>query len=532
MGSVLSEVEVEAEINRLAALPETLYECERAAAIEKLQIRAAVLDRRVRAARPKNDGALQGQAILLVDRAAAEAPVNGPELLDSIRDAIKKYIILDPTDADAVALWVTASYSFGEFFIFPRLRIRSATKQCGKSTLLDVIECLVNKPLNLSNVTAPTLMRLISAERPTMLLDEADRYMRNDEDLTSIVNAGHKRNGMVTRCVGDENEVRVFAVYAPMVIAAIRELPGTVEDRSITITMRRKTKDQTVQRFRADRPPAEFGTLASQAKRWAVDHAVALGNADPDMPSALGNRPADNWRPLLAVADAVGADWGKRAREVAANRIDDDEELRVRLLRDIRAVFVEPVLHSDELVHRLVALEDAPWSELQKGKPLTQHRLADLLHDFRIKPTQTKIDGRNRNGFHLEWFEPVFAAYLQAGGETTSTSSTAFETQENIASGALPQSSTWAAPNFYPMQSVGPPDDSVEFRGRGLQDEKASKNSPVEGVEVPVTPAQSARCAQCGAADGKAALHRGHQFGPGGKWLHRECVRFFIAGRG
>src|SRR5262249_10141071 len=208
------------------------------------------------------------------------------------------------------------SYAFDEFFIFPRLRLKSATKQCGKSTLLDVIECLVNKPLTVSNVTGPALVRLISAERPTMLLDEADRYMRADEDLTSIVNAGHKRNGVITRCVGDDQEVRVFSAWAPMVIAAIRDLPGTVEDRSITITMRRKTKDQTVQRFRTDRPPAEFGGLAAKACRWASDHAIRLGNADPEMPATIGNRAADNWRPLLAVADAVGEAWARRARKV------------------------------------------------------------------------------------------------------------------------------------------------------------------------------------------------------------------------
>jgi hypothetical protein len=454
LGSVLTEVEVDAEIRRLAGLPETLYECERGTAAEKLKMRATVLDRLVKRERPKDDSDLQGKAVVLVERIAADAPVDGNALLDSIRDAIKKYIILDPADADAVALWVVASYAFDAFFIFPRLRLKSATKQCGKSTLLDVIECLVNKPLNLSNVTAATLMRLISAERPTLLLDEADRYMRTDEDLTSIVNAGHKQNGFVTRCVGDDSDVRVFSVWAPMVIAAIRELPGTVEDRSITVTMRRKTKDQKAQRFRADRPPVEFAQLASQALRWTNDHSIALGNADPAMPSALGNRPADNWRPLLAVADLAGEDWGKRARAVAESRIDDDEEIRVRLLRDIQLVFTEPVLHSCDLVDRLNAIEDAPWSELQKGKPLTQHRLADMLHDFRIKPTQIKIAHLNRNGFHLEWFKPAFDAYLSSGVERTSTSSTALETQEKSSSEVLPSTPLLDSENLY-LESDG-----------------------------------------------------------------------------
>jgi hypothetical protein len=385
-----------------------------------------------------SERALQGTAIILAERIAADAEVDGKTLLDSIRDTIKRYVILDPQDAVAVALWIASSYAFNEFFIFPRLRLRSATKQCGKSTLLDVIESLVNKPLTVSNVTGAALVRLISAQRPVMLLDEADRYMRNDEDLTSIVNAGHKRNGVVTRCVGDDQEVRVFSAWAPMVIAAIRELPGTVEDRSITITMRRKTKDQSVQRFRTDRPPAEFGTLASKALRWAFDHAVTLGNADPAMPAIIGNRAADNWRPLLAVADAAGEEWGKLAREVAKARTGDEDEIRVRLLRDIKEVFTETAIHSCDLVQKLNAIEDAPWSEFQKGKSLSQAKLSHLLHDFGIKATQVKIGHINRNGFHREQFEPLFAAYLAPGEEKGSTTSTDLENKENFERAPLP----------------------------------------------------------------------------------------------
>src|SRR5262249_48856708 len=146
-----------------------------------------------------------------------------------------------------------------------------------------------------------------------------------------------------------------------------------------------------VRRFRTDRPPAEFAELAAQACRWAADHAVALGNADPEMPSAIGNRAADNWRPLLAVADAAGSGWGKRARNLATERVDDEEEIRVRLLRDIQTVFVETALHSAELVERLNAIEDSPWPEFQRGKPLSQSKLAALLHDFGIRPVQVKI---------------------------------------------------------------------------------------------------------------------------------------------
>src|SRR5262249_17288882 len=107
------------------------------------------------------------------------------------------------------------------------------TRQCGKTTLLDVIEALVNKPLVVSNTTGAALVRIISLDRPTLLVDEADTFLTSNEDLRGIVNAGHKKSGCFVRCEGGQNEVRSFPCYAAMVIASIRALPGTIEDRSI-----------------------------------------------------------------------------------------------------------------------------------------------------------------------------------------------------------------------------------------------------------------------------------------------------------
>jgi hypothetical protein len=64
-------------------------------------------------------------------------------------------------------------------------------------------------------------------------------------------------------------------------------------------------------------------------------------NADPQMPARLRDRQADNWRPLIAIADAFGADWATRAREAAVIFAGEhqDEDAAVVLLRDIRDIF-------------------------------------------------------------------------------------------------------------------------------------------------------------------------------------------------
>jgi len=357
----LTEAELDAEIKKLAAMPVGVYESARRAAAERLEMRAAVLDKLVAAARPKSGDSEAGAAIKLIARMPAELEIDGSILLTGIIQQFDAYVFVPYAEKLTTALWVMASYAVDAFFIFPRLRLKSATKGCGKSTLLDILECLVNKPLIPSNATGPSLFRIIASERPTILLDEADRFVPKNDDLISIIDAGHKKNGTVLRCVGDDQEPRAFSVWAPMVIAAIHSLPGTIEHRAVVIDMKRRPPGQTLKRFRADRPAAEFAILASQAARWAADHQVTLGNADPKIPEALSNRAADNWRPLLAVAEAIGGDWVDKARKAATVlEHGDDDELDVRLIGDIREVFTGDAMHSKDLVAALNDREGAP----------------------------------------------------------------------------------------------------------------------------------------------------------------------------
>ena len=64
-------------------------------------------------------------------------------------------------------------------------------------------------------------------------------------------------------------------------------------------------------------------------------------NPDPEMPTQLRGRQADNWRQLLAVADACGGAWGALVREAAIvfSKSFQEEDVIVVLLRHIRETF-------------------------------------------------------------------------------------------------------------------------------------------------------------------------------------------------
>ena len=102
-------------------------------------------------------------------------------------------------------------------------------------------------------MTAATVFRLVEAYRPSLLVDEADTFLRDAEELRGVLNSGHRKGGTVLRTVGDEHEVRAFATYSAVAIAMIGTLPDTLADRSVAIDLKRRLKTDKVQSFRINR---------------------------------------------------------------------------------------------------------------------------------------------------------------------------------------------------------------------------------------------------------------------------------------
>ena len=275
--------------------------------------------------------------------------VSGSAILDAICEFLNCYMILPKHAAEAIALWVLHAWTADAWDISPILIVVSPTKQCGKSTLLTIVFWITPRSELISNATASPIFRLIEDAKPavpTFLLDEGDSYLKPDkEDLRGILNSGWMRPGaraIRTERVGGGHKGYRFSTWAPKVIATIKAVADTLMDRGVIVRLRRKRKEEVVQRFRM-RDTAEFAALRQQARRWAEDNVASLREADPAIPDTLHNRPADNWRALLAVADAAGGDWPDRARKTALSLsgTPSDEDKGVMLLADIRRVFAD-----------------------------------------------------------------------------------------------------------------------------------------------------------------------------------------------
>ena len=156
------------------------------------------------------------------------------------------------------------------------------------------------------------------------------------------------------RTVGDDHEPRAFSTFAAVTIAIIGNLPDTLADRSVTVDLKRRMPSEKVASFRFDRV-GHLDVLARQAARWAQDHAGTIAAADPEMPG-IHNREADNWAPLLAIADAAGGAWPERARAAAAAGHvagGDEASLIELLLGDIRDMFAKREANKVEPADRI-----------------------------------------------------------------------------------------------------------------------------------------------------------------------------------
>ena len=313
---------------------------------------------------------------------------------DLVHHMIARHVALEEHEYDAVALWAIHTHLFEQFMFTPRLLLSSPVKGCGKTTLLDILSSLVARAHRSDSVTAAVLYHYVNKLRSTMLLDEVDNLNLPGKDknvLRTVLNSGYRRGGAVDRVI--KNAPVSFAVFAPVALAAIGFVPPPLMSRSIVIRMQ-KHDDWSLQRFnRADAETVkDLDTVYLHVRHWCAS--VQLN--EPAMPDELRGRKADNWRPLIAIADAISPAWGERARAAAlkfAAAADLDEESAIVLLQHLLVIFDgygAGVLPSQVLVKALVDHDEAweAWRGArgeERPRKFTQGDLAFLLRPFRIR---------------------------------------------------------------------------------------------------------------------------------------------------
>ena len=367
------------------------------------------------------DETQQGRPIVLQDPDPWREPVDGAELLDEIAATVRRYVIVPREANTASALWVVHTHAMDEAQMSPILGITSPVKRCGKTRFLDVIALLVRRPLPAASITPAAIYRTIEAYSPTLLIDEGDSFLEKRDELRGILNSGHTRTGaFVVRSVGDEHKPHNFSTWCPKAIALIGKLHPTLQDRAIVISMRRRARGEHHERLRVDRIGAATQILRQKIARWVADHREALRDADPDVPDVLNDRAGDNWRPLLAIADAAGGPWPAAAREAArilSGEADEaDDHAGLQLLADLADLFHRRAvdrLPTAEIIEHLLTLEERGWGEFNRGKPVTPRQVGRLLRPFGITSRNIRTGENVAKGYVASDLEDALSRYIR-----------------------------------------------------------------------------------------------------------------------
>jgi len=178
-------------VARLAKLTRGDYEQCRKAEAKKLDVRPAYLDGEVKEAR--DDGGEGGFKLYEPDPWDDE--VDGADLLDRIVSAIREYVVMPEHVAETAALWVVHTHAFDWWQVTPRLAISAPTMGSGKSVMLDVLSTLVPRALEAANLSTAVAFRAIDKFRPTLMIDEVDTFLRDNDELRGVLDSGHRKGG-------------------------------------------------------------------------------------------------------------------------------------------------------------------------------------------------------------------------------------------------------------------------------------------------------------------------------------------------
>lgn len=362
-------------------------------------------------------------AVADLDNSAAPSTAG---LLVRVGALLERYVVLPSEEArTALALFALHTWAIEAAHTTPYLTIVSAEKQSGKTRLLEVMTLVVREPWHTASTTEAALFRRIEQTTPTLLLDEIDAVFGSNtertEPLRACLNAGNRRGASVARCVGKGTKMEVcdFSVFGPKILAGIDtgKLPETIQDRAVMLHMKRRRVGEHVERLRYRFAVEEAAPLRADLEAWAAGAVEELRDAIPELPNELGDRQADAWEPLFAIADLAGRDWSTRARaaavELSATIYGEEMGRGTQLLAAISgALDGREVITTAELLEAINADEELPFGAWRDSKGLDARTLARMLKPYGSRPRTVRIGQETAKGYHAADLADIFARYL------------------------------------------------------------------------------------------------------------------------
>lgn len=421
----LAEPTYSEKVKRLATLPAIEYERVRKIEARSLGVRTSALDQAVHELIKERDvnNDLPFKEVIIWP-----THVDPAEILSAVSETVSRFIVCDAEISTAVTLWAAMTWFMDSIHVAPLAVITAPEKRCGKTQLLTLLGRLVCRPITASSISPAALFRAIDAWEPTLLIDEVDACMKDNEELRGIINSGHTRDSAyVIRTVGDTFTPTKFSTWGAKALSGIGHVADTLMDRAVILELRRKLSHESVDRLRYAEPGL-FETLASKLARFAEDYSEQVRQARPFLPPSMNDRAQDNWEPLLAIAMVAGADWLDIATKTALKLSGGESEAQsvgTELLVDIREIFeglTVDRISSADLIKSLCDDDEKPWATFNRGFPIKPRQLAGKLKGYGICSKTIRVNLNNTpKGYEKKQFDEAFSRYIPTSSPESAT---------------------------------------------------------------------------------------------------------------
>lgn len=342
--------------------------------------------------------------------------VEAGAVLDDVREWFGRYItVLNEPDLDLLTLWAAHTHLAFECYTSPRLIIDSPVHGSGKTTVLEHLERLARRSVQMASLSSPALLtRMLDVEQRTVLIDEADRSLDPKKEgiaeLVAVLNSGYKRGGtrpVLVPCKEGGWNVKEMTTFSPCAMAGNSpNLPEDMRSRSVRVLLMPDVHglaEETDWEMMED----DALNLGGRIAEWAETVRDHVRANRPELPEGIRGRMAEKWRPLKRVAVAAGGDWpsivddmARRDMQQLEQDIEDGVAVmspHVALLHHLYETWPNGVdfVPTADLVRNLILDYPDMWGEHSNyGKALTAARFGRMLNkSFGVSSTRLKRGG-------------------------------------------------------------------------------------------------------------------------------------------
>ena len=293
--------------------------------------------------------------------------VKASELFGKIKDLLKRFIVVSDEFLDIMVSYIMMTYIYVLFQVIPYLWL-NGEKGTGKSTIMKIMSKLCFNPMFCSNVNPANIFRQIDNDGSTIILDEFEKmYGDEKQEIIKILNQGFNIDGVVPRCVGQNNQIKKFRSFSPKIMGGISNIDDVLFERVIKYTTQRII-NVSLTKFREDeKTKKDLNKIVEDLYIFGLIYAPQIKDIyDKSEVSFKGYslREDDLWNPLLCIAKVI--DEENQDNNVTDNLLKYAKKLSNEKFR--RNIENEPKL---QLLYYLYSYFDSiatPRMKLKNGK--------------------------------------------------------------------------------------------------------------------------------------------------------------------